>query len=439
MKIFISAYDVIGSNMAGPGIRSLAIAEGLCKDFDITLSIDENSQPDCINKSVKVIHESVVEWDSCEYFKQFDTAILPGSQRLKTNLPSPFPIPLVVDIYDPFVLENLELLADKPKSIRDYEYSRHLKALLEMILSGDRFLVTSDRTADFFNGMMTAWGVINPISSKELLPEEMIINLPFGIPDDPIEQFSSDLPSDLVSRISQKDKLILWAGGLWDWLDPMSLVESMPQILDTYLDAMLLFTGYKHPNPHVPIMKMATDCIDKAKKIKLFDNRIIFREWTPYVERIPILKRTSLGVSLHKRHLETKYSFRTRLMDYIWGSIPMVLSEGDYLSGKLIDMNVAEPVSMSDKNSVANAVIKMLGKMENPEARIFMNDTFKTLQSEYTWSNLLKPLTSELKRIRKVQDDEYRANFRHLLESFPIPPQPGIIDKAIAKIKKGLR
>ena len=439
MKIFIDAYDVIGPNMAGPGIRSLAIAEGLCREFEITLSICENSQPDCINKSVKVIHNNDVNWDSVDYFKQFDAAILPGSQRLKTNLPSPFPIPLVVDIYDPFVLENLELLADKPKTIRDYEYSRHLKAMVEMILSGDRFLVTSDRTADFFNGMMIAWGVINPISSKELLPEEMIINLPFGIPDAPIEQYPSDLPADLASKVSQKDKLILWAGGLWDWLDPMSLVESMPQILDEFPDAKLLFLGYKHPNPHVPIMKMATDCIEKARKFQLFDNRIIFREWTPYAERVSILRKTSLGVSLHKRHLETRYSFRTRLMDYIWGSIPMVLSEGDYLSGKLIEMEVAEPVIVSDKNNVADAVIKMLREVEKPESRILMNNAFKTLQSEYTWSNLLKPLASELKRIRKIPDDDYRNNFRHMLDSFPIPPQPGIIDKAIAKLKKGLR
>lgn len=439
MKIFIDAYDVIGPNMAGPGIRSLAIAEGLCREFEITLSIDGNSKFDCISKSVKVIHNDAVIWDSPDYFKQFNAAILPGSQRLKTNLPSPFPIPLVVDIYDPFILENLELLADKPKAIRDYEYSRHLKALLEMILLGDRFLVTSDRTADFFNGMMTAWGVINPISAKKALPEEMIINLPFGIPDEPIEQFHSDLPADLVSKITDNDKLILWAGGLWDWLDPMSLVESMPQILDEFPDAKLLFPGYKHPNPHVPVMKMATDCIEKAKKIKLFDDRIIFREWTPYTERIPVLKKTTIGVSLHKRHLETRYSFRTRLMDYIWGAIPMVLSEGDYLSGKLIDLIVAEPVSISEKNNVASAVIKMLRKMENPESRILMNETFRTLQSEYTWSNLLKPLINELKRIQRIPDDDYRANFRHMLDSFPIPPPPGMIDKAIEKIKKGLR
>ena len=36
-----------------------------------------------------------------------------------------------------------------------------------------------------------------------------------------------------------------------------------------------------------------------------------------------------VGVSLHLEHLETTYSFRTRMLDYLWAGLPIVASAGD--------------------------------------------------------------------------------------------------------------
>ena len=434
MKVFIAGYDVMGTNMAGPGMRSYAIATFLSAYADVTLSHCESSDINLTNDSVKLIPDSDVVWDSDDYWRDYDLAIMPGSQNLKFTLPEYFPIPLIVDIYDPYILENIELLADKKSSIRDYEYLRHLKSMIEMLLVGDRFLVTSDRTRDFFLGMMAGWGVLNPVSASKEKFRNLFLEIPFGVTDEPFNEAYSKSSTKLPNNISEDD-LILWAGGLWDWLDPQSIINAMPKILEHHPNAKLLFMGYKHPNKHVPIMDTAYQCIEMAKKSGLYGKSIIFREWTPFEERIPLLHLSKIGVSLHKKHIETRFSFRTRLMDYIWAGIPMVLSGRDVLSEELASSGVAEIVLDNNPQSIADAVSKLL---DNPD-KMDISTTFSNLRSRYRWERVLAPIAELAGNIQKIEKSDYQNLFREYLKEFPVPPAPGLIDRGIEKIKKKLR
>lgn len=435
MKIFIAGYDVMGTNMAGPGMRSYAIAKFLSDYADVTLSHCETSDIKFTNDSVKLISDADVVWESEDFWREYDFAIMPGSQNLKVTLPDNFPIPLVVDIYDPYILENIELLSDKKPSIRDYEYLRHLKSMIEMLLKGDRFLVTSDITKDFFLGMMAGWGVLNPVSASKDKSEKLFLEIPFGVTDEPFDSAYSKSNKELPGDISPDDDVILWAGGLWDWLDPQSVINAMPDILHNHPNAKLMFMGYKHPNKHVPIMDTAYQCIDMAKKSGLYEKSIIFREWTPFEERIPLLHVSKIGVSLHKKHLETRFSFRTRLMDYIWAGIPMVLSGGDVLSKELASSGVAEIVLNNNPKSIADAVSKLLDKSDKMD----ISQTFDNLRLQYRWETVLAPIAEMAGNIQKIEKSDYQNLFKDYLKEFPVPPAPGLIDRGIEKIKKKLR
>ena len=435
MKVFVAGYDVMGKNMAGPGMRSLAIAHFLSSHADVTLSCDESSEITKLSDNVTCIKDSEVLWDSIEYWKNFDIAIMAASQNLKVNLPEEFPVPLIVDIYDPYILENLELHAGKSASIRDYEYLRHLRAMLEMLLMGDCFIVTNDRTRDFFTGMLASWGIINPVSASGNKINDLFVTVPFGIPDEPFETVKDNALGELPRQISENDNLILWAGGLWDWLDPLNLIEAMPLILKSCPNAKLLFMGYKHPNKHIPVMDMAVRCINKAKQLKVYDSSVIFRDWTPFDERIPLLKRADLGVSLHKDHLETRYSFRTRLMDYIWAGIPMAISGGDVLSGELAESGVAKIVSENDVDLIADIISGALKDPENEKTE----DGFENLRNQYRWDAVLVPLKNRLDSTGKIDTGNYREKFKELLVNFPVPQPPGIVEKGIEKLKKGFK
>jgi len=439
MRVFVAGYDVMGKNMAGPGMRSFAIARFLSNHADVTLSCDESSGIESLSDKLNCVQDSDVLWDSTDYWSKYDVAIMAASQNLKVNLPDKFPVPLIVDIYDPYILENLELHSALKPSIRDYEYLRHLKALLEMLLMGDCFIVTNGRTRDFFTGMMASWGIINPITASGNKVNEYFLNIPFGIPDEPFNTVSEFSVGEIPDQIIESDYLILWAGGLWDWLDPLSLIESMPLIQKSCPNAKLLFMGYKHPNRHVPVMDMAMKCIDKAKKLKIYNSSVIFRDWTPFEERIPLLKRANLGVSLHKDHLETRYSFRTRLMDYIWAGIPMVISGGDFLSEELSKSGVAKIVPENDVDLIADIISGVLRESKPGSIDEKTEQGFESLRHQYRWDTVLTPLSERLKNIQKIDKDNYGIKFKELLMNFPVPRPPGIIEKGMEKIKKGLR
>lgn len=78
---------------------------------------------------------------------------------------------------------------------------------------------------------------------------------------------------------------------------------------------------------------MATEARRLAGELGLVGSHVFFNEgWVPYDKRQSYLLEADLGVSTHLDHLETAFSFRTRILDYIWASLPIVTTEGDALA-----------------------------------------------------------------------------------------------------------
>ena len=96
----------------------------------------------------------------------------------------------------------------------------------------------------------------------------------------------------------------------------------------------LFFLGLKHPNPHV-----ARDAHGGARPGALADElgltgtHVFFNEdWVEYDDRQNYLLESDVGVSTHLDHVETAFSFRTRILDYLWAGLPVVSTAGDALA-----------------------------------------------------------------------------------------------------------
>ena len=48
-----------------------------------------------------------------------------------------------------------------------------------------------------------------------------------------------------------------------------------------------------------------------------------------FEDRAGYLRDADIGVSTHLDHVETAFSFRTRLLDYLWAGLPIVATRGD--------------------------------------------------------------------------------------------------------------
>ena len=87
----------------------------------------------------------------------------------------------------------------------------------------------------------------------------------------------------------------------------------------------LFFMGLRHPNPLVDEMRMATRARGLADQLGLTGTHIFFNEgWVPYEQRGDYLLEADLGVSAHFDDLESRFAFRTRLLDCFWASLPVV-------------------------------------------------------------------------------------------------------------------
>src|SRR4029079_11875445 len=79
-------------------------------------------------------------------------------------------------------------------------------------------------------------------------------------------------------------------------------------------------------------MTMTTRAVRLAEELGLRDRVVFFNfGWVPYAERGRYLLEADLGVSAHFDDLETRFAFRTRLLDCFWAGLPVVTTRGDSL------------------------------------------------------------------------------------------------------------
>src|SRR5207237_1289819 len=158
-----------------------------------------------------------------------------------------------------------------------------------------------------------------------------------GVPPEP-PPHTRPVLKGVYPGIGEDDKVILWGGGIWEWFDPLTLIQAVDRIRQTRPEVKLFFMGVKHPNPLVPEMEMTARAIALARELGLEGSAIFFNDWVPYEERGSYLLEADVGVSLHFDHLETRYSFRTRVLDYIWAGLPVVCTAGDAV-GEMVATN----------------------------------------------------------------------------------------------------
>ena len=110
----------------------------------------------------------------------------------------------------------------------------------------------------------------------------------------------------VVPGIGPNDKVLLWGGGIYNWFDPLTLLRAVDKLRARVPDVRLYFLGLKHPNPHVPEMRMAVDTRALADELGLTGTHVFFNEgWVEYADRQNYLLEADIGVSTHFDHVET--------------------------------------------------------------------------------------------------------------------------------------
>jgi hypothetical protein len=164
----------------------------------------------------------------------------------------------------------------------------------------------------------------------------------------------------------------------------------------------LFFMGLRHPTPVVPEMRMATRARNLADELGITGTHVFFNEgWVAYEERQNYLLEADVGVSTHLDHLETAFSFRTRILDYIWAGLPVVATRGDTFGNLIEAEQLGLTVPPGDVAALEEALFRML---DDGEFAAICRKNLGELRPRYMWSRVLEPLVAFCHRPRKAPD-----------------------------------
>ena len=262
--------------------------------------------------------------------------------------------------------------------------------LRRQLLCGDFLCCATERQRDLYIGALTLSGRLDPaLSDADPTLRTLIDVVPFGLSNTPATQAQHALRGRLPG-IAHDDQIVLWTGGMWDWLDPLSLVEAMPAVMTRCPNVRLVFLAGKHPGP-VAAMRAPMQTRQRADALGLTNQHVFFYEnWVPYAQRADVLLDADLAVSLHYNHLETSYAaVRSRFLDHLWAGLASVVSAGDSAAELVEKHQLGLVVPVADRAAIAAAIIELL---ENQEQRHACGQRAATLAASFTWEQVLHPL-----------------------------------------------
>lgn len=384
--LLIVSNDVVGEKMAGPGIRYLEMARALTDSLNVTLAIPGETTLEIPGLHLVRYREErprslqvLVENSDVALVSSYMVDKFPFLQSTRTRL--------VVDLYDPTILENLHYYLHEPMEAQQALNRHGVDITNSLIKLGDFFICGNERQRDFWLGFLGANERINPLTFEQDSNLRALIDVVgIGFPDRDLEHHRN-IVRGVHPQIPENAHIILWGGGIWNWLDPLTLVHAWPQVVAKYPNARLVFLGTRHPNPLVPTHEMAKKTEDLATEIGEKDRTIIFFEWITYQDREGLLKEADVGVALHPIHVETRYSIRTRVLDYLWARLPVLVTDGDVTSEWVRQYAIGEVVPPFDVEAVANALITIL---DRPKAD--WEPAFEPLMERFPWSKVVEPL-----------------------------------------------
>lgn len=391
-RILIISSDYVGEEMAGPAIRCWEFAKRLAPEFDVTLAIPNKTSVE--PKGFRILPYTLKEYgDLQRHSLESDIILLQGYTLYHLPFLKGLQKIFIVDLYCPFPVENLNLYRynDYNEDVRKKIHSLDLIVANEQILMGDFFLCANERQRDYWLGVLTALNRLNVETfDNDTSLEKMIATVPFGMPDTPPAK-TRRVIKGVVPGVREDDKVIIWAGGIFNWFDPETLILAMKRIEKRRPDLKLFFLGTRHPNPGIPAMKVQEQAILLAKHLGLFGRTVIFNEkgYVPYEEREEYLLDSDFGVSTHRIGVESRLANRTRFMDYLWAGLPIVCTEGDSLAEMVSKEGLGVVVPDGDPDAVAEALIDLAS---DPAAIRGIRERIHGVRQRFTWSRVVDPL-----------------------------------------------
>jgi glycosyltransferase involved in cell wall biosynthesis len=365
-RVLVLSSEPVGAAMAGPAIRATELARVL-GDAGHEVHLATSPAGD---------HDIVVAQG---WALERHPAVTESSSHL------------VIDLYDPFDLELLHLLGGRAAPERRQAQANAMRALHDQARAGDFFLSSSERQRDYWLGYLNALGRVNPAThAADPTLRGLIDVLPFGVPGEPPERSGPGMREQL--GLSPDDVVLLWGGGVYDWFDPVTVVRAVERVEGVHL----VFMSAQHANPDLP----TAHALEEARREA--GERVHFNEqWVPYESRADWLLDADVGVSAHRDDVETRFAFRTRVLDYLWAGLPVLCTAGDALADEVERRDLGAALAPGDVDGWTEAIA---GLARDPQRRAACGARAADYARSLTWERVAGPLLAYCAAPRRAPD-----------------------------------
>jgi glycosyltransferase involved in cell wall biosynthesis len=325
--------------MSSAGIRATELARQLEREHDVTLVAPADLVHTRLDRFGAVVAQMLSP---------------PEAVRLARSRTR-----VIYDLYIPAITETLA-----SRSLARGLRRPGVLAQEVALATGDAFICASERQRDLWLGMLSDLGRLDADAyAADPTLRGVVDVVPFGLPEEDPRGEPVGLKRDGV-------RVLLWAGGISDWLDPLTPIRAVEQ-LD---DVKLVFLG-RGPD---------TEAARHAARHES-DEVVFVRDWVPYEERASYLLEADLGVCAHFDSVETRFAFRTRLLDHFWARLPTVTTVGDVLAELVEEHGLGKAVPAGDVDAYAEAITQLLAA---PPAA----ERFDDVREELAWPRVVAPL-----------------------------------------------
>ena len=343
-RVLVLSPERVRARMAGMAIRALAVARTLARaGHEVTLAcpggVEEGS----------AVGSPIATLDSAESgiaarVSRFELAVVSGHavEALAT-----FPGPVVGDLYDPFLVENLAYA----RTLGPGVFENDRRALFALAGRADLLLAASEEQRLFYLGLLLGRGVL---SAEDVADDpdarRLVETAPFGVEE------AEPGPAVPHPALGAAPPDVLF-GGVYDWYDPGIVLDAWPLVLARAPDARLVFS--ESPNPASTPQTRLAAAQARAKESGWLGTSVRVVPWVAHQERGGFYRSFRAAVLSHAPSLETRLSFRTRVLDFLWAGLPVAATEGGAASA-LVASSGAGLVCAPEPHALGEALAALL-------------------------------------------------------------------------------
>jgi glycosyltransferase involved in cell wall biosynthesis len=383
--LLLICADPVGERMAGLGIRCWELARALAAHASVTVGHGGSEEGE--REGVRLIpfkphapgalRGPIAEADAIVTHPQWPL-VDRWLRRSKARV--------IVDLYCPETLETLELLAGGRPLERRQRTATTLDRLHGALRTGHNFICASETQRDLWLGAMLALRMIGPeLYDGDPSLREVIDLVPFGLPEQPPGPSAGGGPREAIPALGEDSEIVLWNGGIWSWLDAESAIRAAVSLAERRPTLRLVFMGVASDHPAGAAAAVAAKNL--AAELGALGRVVHFHDWIPYAERGAWLTEAACAISAAGEHLETRFAYRTRLLDCFWAGLPVVCTSGDDLAERVEREGLGAVAPPGDVEALAGALERVLDT-----GREAFSGPLRAAAERQTWPTVARPI-----------------------------------------------